>query len=140
MNTKDENMTVLHVTREEWPKHPPPKEVWFHFHPQPGMYPKELPEGITDIIDSEIPAPEGELWSEPFMSYEEALKELQRRRGPNGKCESAEEDGWIVVGPYTLGGWTIPGWTCKRPACGLFNGEMKESRATCRGCGGENNG
>lgn len=31
-------------------------------------------------------------------------------------------------------GWLIPGWFCGSPKCGLFNGEVKEPRALCRGC------
>jgi hypothetical protein len=31
-------------------------------------------------------------------------------------------------------GWPMPGWTCINPACGLFNGSMKELRTHCRGC------
>jgi hypothetical protein len=40
-----------------------------------------------------------------------------------------EEAGTTITGT----GIVLPGWSCQR--CGVFNGEVKERRETCRSCG-----
>lgn len=63
--------------------YPPPRELWFHFHPAPHV---ATPDGGERL------AAGGDLWHEPFESKEEAVRELR---------EESALQGWKVIGPFT---------------------------------------